>query len=100
MLAFLVRHAEIDTVFLVGALADRDLDAIAEGYTETVTALAAAGKSVVLVYPVPRPGFDVPHTLARHLLGGDALYFDDNHLSIAGARRVGPLFDRYLDRPM
>ena len=35
---------------------------------ETVTALTRAGKTVVLLYPIPETGYDIPQTLAAWLL--------------------------------
>ena len=114
---------------------------------KTVETLLNAGKRVVLVYPIPEVGYDVPPTLARMALegrpldsftrpfsyyenrqkfvfealdglgqsrqlvrvypykrlcdarrcivsaNGEPLYHDDDHLSLAGADFVAPLFD-------
>lgn len=113
---------------------------------QTVETLRQMGKTVVLVYPVPEVGYDVPSTLARLALFGEApgsftrpaelyrarsrfiagvldglgedriirvhpearlcdarrclvyadgqpLYHDDDHLSLAGAAWLAPLFD-------
>jgi peptidoglycan/LPS O-acetylase OafA/YrhL len=125
-------------------------------YERVVTALAQAGKRVVLVYPVPKPPAHVPTLLAqkehagvdprtvfieksfwqsdnaeaiatldrlvrdgggrviaarveallcadgtRCLLmnGDDVLYYDENHLSLAGARFVLPAFDVIWSAP-
>jgi hypothetical protein len=115
--------------------------------TETVESLLRAGKRVVLVYPIPEVGYNVPATLARLALKGEPLqlftqpldayrarqrptfdvldgigtsekilrvypherlcennrcivfadgkplYRDDDHLSVAGAEFISPLFD-------
>ncbi|MFZ1469620.1 MAG: acyltransferase family protein [Paracoccaceae bacterium] len=113
--------------------------------TATLTALTAAGKRVIVLMPLPDPGFDVPDVLARKLWregilddrltlpeanfraysapavrlmtaacaasgatcldlssafcdgtvclavdGGKPLFFDANHLSLAGAARIMP----------
>lgn len=113
---------------------------------QTIDILRQIGKTVVLVYPVPEIGYDVPSTLARLVLfgeepgsftrplalhrerqrfiagvldelgddriirvhpetrlcneqdcmvyaGGQPLYHDDDHLSLAGAAWLAPLFD-------
>ena len=145
VLEFLAARADLETVFLIGATAYQELESIAAGYEMTVDALTRSGKRVVLIYPFPRPGFDVPHALARLMdaggepralampfaryleeagpvlatfdrlvasgragalkpserlcdgvtcaveAGGDALYFDNSHLSVAGARYLSPL---------
>ena len=129
------------------------LSALETGLERTVTALKEAGKSVVLVYPIPEVGYDVPTTLAQieasgrsasefvrsvdlywarqrsvseildrigdgekitriypHSLlcddtecltfaQGTPLYRDDDHLSVAGAEFIAPLFERVFTRP-
>ncbi len=44
---------------------------IAEALDETVSWLISLGKKVVLIMPVPEVGFDVPTTLAKHVIRGD-----------------------------
>lgn len=41
------------------------LAAFERGLNQTITSLESAGKSVVLVYPIPEVGYDVPTTLAK-----------------------------------
>lgn len=41
------------------------LTAFEKGLNRTITTLKASGKSVVLVYPIPEVGYDVPTTLAK-----------------------------------
>lgn len=43
------------------------------GLARTVETIRATGRTVVLLGPVPEPGFDVPFRLARHLTFGVAL---------------------------
>ncbi len=43
------------------------LDAINDRLKDAVTRIAASGKRVILLYPVPDPGFDVPDRMARQL---------------------------------
>jgi hypothetical protein len=43
-------------------------------YTESLQALVATGRRVILVYPVPEAGWDVPSYLARRM------WFDGEHL--------------------
>ena len=155
VLAGLARDPAIETVVLFahynGYGADRDK--VLAGMGEAVRALHAAGKRIVLVDPLPVPGFDVPKALgmiawrggdpaawapprtdadsqaaerfldrlaaevgAARILpasalcspagcravgpDGAVLYFDDRHLSLAGARLVlarQPLPARPLD---
>jgi hypothetical protein len=65
-LAALSAAPNIRTVMLVAAFADyppeRQADLIA-GYTRVATALAAAGKRLVLVYPIPKLPFPAPTAL-------------------------------------
>lgn len=124
-----------------------DAEQLAERHVrQTVETLRRMGKKVVLVYPVPEVGYDVPSTLARRALFGEEpesftrpvslyrkrshfiagvldglgdegiirlhpesrlcdetdclvyadgqpLYHDDDHLSLAGAAFLAPLFD-------
>ncbi|NDW01732.1 acyltransferase family protein [Salipiger sp. PrR002] len=126
--------------------ADR-LERLMAKLDETVEQLRAAGRTVVIVYPIPEIGYKVPETLAKYSLQGrstepfglprdvfeernaavraeldkivarhDALkivpsevfcdeemchamrdgtplYYDDDHLSAAGAAFLGPAFD-------
>jgi peptidoglycan/LPS O-acetylase OafA/YrhL len=132
-------------------VADRE-GLFARQFRATVEGLLAAGKRVVIVYPVPETGFNIPPTLARlammgrspdefvlpvrhyvdrHrtiegildslpsgpevvrirpaeqmcdaerctvLADGEPLYWDDDHLSLAGARFIAPLFEPVFDR--
>ena len=125
---------------------------LAERYVrQTVETLRQMGKTVVLVYPVPEVGYDVPSTLARLALfghepdsftrplalhrtrsrfitgvldglgddgiirlrpdtrlcddkdclvyaDGQPLYHDDDHLSLAGAAWLAPLFEPVFAR--
>ena len=122
----------------------------AAGLGTSVDGLISAGKRVVLVYPIPETGYDIPTTLAKLALRGDdpelfvrprryfeqrnsfvfelldhlsaksgvaavrpserlcddrsckvmidgqPLYFDDDHLSLAGAARISGLFDSFF----
>ncbi|NQV23341.1 MAG: acyltransferase [Rhodopirellula sp.] len=47
------------------------IEMFAWGITETVNRLRAAGKRIVVVYPVPEVGYHVPRTLARIMNRGD-----------------------------
>jgi len=60
------------------ALSVRDAEAtFAKAMRATVDQLEAAGKTVVLVYPIPETGYDIPKTLATIALeGGDPKRFD------------------------
>ncbi|MCL3881745.1 acyltransferase family protein [Marivita sp. GX14005] len=132
---------------------DRRLERLMDKFDSTVARLRAAGRDVVIVYPVPEIGHKVPETLAKLSLHGrtperfglsqaafdarnadviaaldtisarydaerivphDALcseghcavirngiplYYDDDHLSSAGAALFGPQFDRIMARP-
>lgn len=71
-----------------------------DGLEATIKELQAAGKKVVLVYPVPEAGNDVPLSLARHAMrGGDpeglttprALFERRN-------RRIIEAYDRLAER--
>lgn len=122
--------------------------ALAAAITRTITALKATGKQIVIVYPIPETGYNIPTTLARIIAkGGDPasftrpvgyydqrhravisvldalpyggnlhrvlprelfcpdgkcivyadgvpLYYDDDHLSLEGARRLAPAIER------
>lgn len=75
---------------------------LSAGVGRTVAALEAAGKTVVLVYPIPETGYHIPSTLARKLLRGEEpetftrprAYFDHRQaaaiaaLDAAGSARV------------
>lgn len=56
-----------DFVASDGSLLNRDarLVALEAGLERTITALEAAGKTVVITYPIPEVGYDVPTTLAK-----------------------------------
>ena len=140
----------IRTVFLAAHYAQYDPRVFLPGFAAAIDRLQAAGKRVVVVYPVPGMDRNVPLTLAKvKLLGGDPeavalpravydsrnaaylnnldwlvaerqaglvrpsdrlcdtrrcyadidgtpVYFDDNHLSMRGARLIAPLFAPYL----
>jgi peptidoglycan/LPS O-acetylase OafA/YrhL len=79
--AYLGKERAISTVFLVAAYrAHRGHFAqFADGWRKTVAQLLAAGKRVVLVYPVPTAEASVPRTLARYAASGaslDAFHID------------------------
>jgi len=87
--AFLTKEREIKTVFLVAAYGAHGKHAalFSDGMRKTVSLLLAAGKRVVLVYPVPTAQASVPRTLARYAASGIGLdeltidkraYFDRN----------------------
>jgi peptidoglycan/LPS O-acetylase OafA/YrhL len=49
---------------------DREKATIAAAYKGMVDRLIASGKSVVLIYPVPEPGWDIPRSIAKmHRMG-------------------------------
>lgn len=65
-LTALVRDSRIRTVVLVSAYADypeRERPQLLAGYEQAATALKAAGKQLVLVYPVPKQPFPAPLAL-------------------------------------
>jgi peptidoglycan/LPS O-acetylase OafA/YrhL len=79
--AFLAKERDISTVFLVAAYIGHTThtEVFADGIRKTVASLLAAGKRVVLVYPVPTADASVPRTLARNAAAGislDAFYID------------------------
>jgi peptidoglycan/LPS O-acetylase OafA/YrhL len=144
VLRHLVASPDIETVIIAGALDDQPYDSDTvwpREFTAAARALLAAGKRLVVVYPVPREPFHVPRAMANSLRFGidydaarttraqylsrtrrvfatyDALgtngvrrvypdrilcpdgrcavtadgqpwYFDDNHLSMRGAREL------------
>ena len=45
---------------------------ISRAFKSTVSALTTLGKHVVLVYPIPEIGYNVPQTVARLVIRGDA----------------------------
>ncbi len=66
VLDYLVRDKRIGSVFLIANYAYyMDDPRFTEGFKESVDKLAAAGKRVILIYPLPYPDVDVPSTLAR-----------------------------------
>jgi len=105
-LRFLLAHPEIDTVVLAARwpyyLERADFDngeggvernpmppldrarraAIGRAYGDLSRALLAAGRRVILVYPVPEAGWTVPDRLARRRAG----WFEGEELSVARAR--------------
>lgn len=56
-----------------GIITDRDTRAalLAQQLAETVEGLRAAGKSVVLVYPIPETGYNIPRAMAQLAVRGD-----------------------------
>ena len=73
VLSFLQKHPEIDTVVLAmlyGGYRDHADASLLTGVAKASQALAIAGKKVIIIGPFPRPGFNVPHGLAR------AIYFN------------------------
>lgn len=50
--------------------ADDRHSAYEQGLADAVTALAKAGKSIVIIYPVPETGYNVPLVLARLAMNG------------------------------
>lgn len=58
-----------------------------EAFLKTIAKLLEAGKTIVLVYPIPEVGYDVPNTLAQMLWQGRNInsftrplsYFDQRH---------------------
>lgn len=122
--------------------------AFAAAITRTIAALKTTGKQIVIVYPIPETGYNIPTTLARIIAkGGDPasftrpvayydqrhravisvldtlpyggnlhrvqprgllcpagkclvyadgmpLYYDDDHLSLEGARRLAPAIEQ------
>ncbi len=66
-------HPDEKSPLLYGHTFDRDEDRekfIAAKLKETVDALVAAGKKVVLVYPTPEIGFNLPKYATRRVLSG------------------------------
>ena len=87
--AFLTKEREIKTVFLVAAYGAqlKHPAPFSDGIRKTVSLLLAAGKRVVLVYPIPTAQASIPRTLARYAASGMGLdtltidkraYFDSN----------------------
>ena len=69
---FLADDRGIKTVILVSRYERyrRQADAFSAGIRKSVAALRAAGKRVVLVYPVPTASVSIPRTLARYVASG------------------------------
>ena len=69
---FLVQDRIITTVFLVSRYENYRWDAakFSTGIRRSVAALLAAGKRVVLVYPIPTTSVSIPRTLARYAASG------------------------------
>lgn len=88
VLSFLLKHPEIDTVVLAlkyGGYQEHADESLLEGLSKASRTLTRAGKRVIIIGPFPRPGFDVPHGLAR------ALYFNrqiKDNISMAEYRLV------------
>jgi peptidoglycan/LPS O-acetylase OafA/YrhL len=75
-----------------GTPAERE-NFIAAKLDETVTQLLAAGKKVVLVYPIPEPGLKVPDHVAKLVLAGGKA---PDELVMAGYRqRVRPVREMF-----
>ena len=73
-------------------------EAFEQGFAETIRALAEAGKNVVVMAPIPEPGFDAPSTMARaQLLALEAptLAADDHY---AANRRPLALIEALRDQ--
>lgn len=80
---------------------DRDTRAalMRQQLTETVARLRAAGKSVVLVYPIPETGYNIPRALGQLAVRGDldtgriaptlTQFFDRQHAVISALDSVG-----------
>jgi peptidoglycan/LPS O-acetylase OafA/YrhL len=70
--AYLTKERDISTVFLVAAYGAhrKHFPLFAEGMRKTVSLLLAAGKRVVLVYPIPTAEASIPRTLARYAASG------------------------------
>ena len=63
-------------------------DNILRAYQKTVSDLLSKGKTVVLIYPIPEVGFDVPIFYAKSLGFGDANFSKD----------ISTKFERVIDR--
>jgi peptidoglycan/LPS O-acetylase OafA/YrhL len=156
VLKHLVEDKSIRTVLLISRYENYEKrfgEAHLPAFAKVVDALTAAGKDVVITYPIPKPPGHVPTLLARYVqMGrraedafiprieyerdnarvlafldglrgrphvsfarpqdilcdasrcalsaeGQVLYYDENHLSLAGARRVLPAFDTLFSLP-
>jgi hypothetical protein len=73
--AYLTQEYDISTVVLVAAYGAhrKHFDLFSDGMRKTVSLLLAAGKRVVLVYPVPTAEVSIPRTLARYAASGTSL---------------------------
>ncbi|HKP22620.1 MAG TPA: acyltransferase family protein [Dongiaceae bacterium] len=73
--AFLTKEHGISTVFLVAAYVahDKHTELFEDGIRKTVALLLAAGKRIVLVYPIPTADASIPRTLARYAAAGVSL---------------------------
>jgi len=73
--AFLTKERGISTVILVAAYAAQSKQPapFSDGMRKTVALLLAAGKRVVLVYPIPTAQASIPRTLARYAASGTSL---------------------------
>jgi peptidoglycan/LPS O-acetylase OafA/YrhL len=58
---------------------------IADRYRETIQKYQAAGKRVILIYPIPEAGFDVPKTMARRFLESKGQREQEQELSTSYA---------------
>jgi peptidoglycan/LPS O-acetylase OafA/YrhL len=99
--AYLGEQREVSTVFLVAAYrAHRGhFEQFADGWRKTVTLLLAAGKRVVLVYPVPTAEASVPRTLARYAASGASLdvFHIDKQRYLADTADAFRLLDSFKD---
>lgn len=69
---FLQGHPGIDTVFVASRYDNHERsEAFRDGIRRAVSGLLAAGKRVVLVYPIPIAEISIPHALARRAAAGD-----------------------------
>jgi hypothetical protein len=66
----IIATPSVRTLVLPGRYRIYPFDDPDAGLMDAMDALAAAGKRVVLVYPVPEPGVDVPTVLAEGVLQG------------------------------
>jgi len=69
---FLTENPHIATVILIARyeIYQARADQFSDGFRDTVATLLDAGKTVVLVYPIPTTSISVPRALARHAARG------------------------------
>jgi len=72
LVRFLADDHDLATVFLVSRYDNYrwEADKFSAGIRKSVAALLAAGKRVVLVYPIPTTSVSIPRTLARYAAAG------------------------------